>query len=68
MELERVVKYDKLGRQRRDVATRDHHGPEPVDRTEQFLPMLNRVVKNDSFMHQARSGRPTSADQIRNTK
>ena len=66
IDLERVVKYDKLGINDALLqleVTLDH---KRLIAPEQFLPMLDRVVKNESFMHLARQRAANIASQIRN--
>ena len=68
IDLERVVKYDKLGVNEALLQleiTLDH---KRLIAPEQFLPMLDRVVKNESFMHLARQRAAEIASQIRNPK
>jgi hypothetical protein len=68
IDLERVVKYDKLGVNDTLLQleiTLDH---KRLIAPEQFLPMLDRVVKNESFMHLARQRAAEIASQIRNPK
>ena len=65
IELERTVKYDKLGVQNALIqiqATRDQK--RLVD-PQQFLPLLDRVVKNESYLHMARERASFFADEIR---
>ena len=68
MELERVVKYDKLGVNDAILQLEITMDRKRLVAPEQFLPMLDRVVKNESFMHQARERAAYLADQIRNAK
>lgn len=68
MELERVVKYDKLGVNDAILQLKITLDKKRLVAPEQFLPMLNRVIKNESFMHQARQRAANLADQIHNTK
>ncbi len=68
MELERVVKYDKLGVNDAILQLEITMDKKRLVAPEQFLPMLNRVIKNESFMHQARQRAANLVDQIRNTK
>ena len=68
IELQRVVKYDKLGVNDALIQleiTLDH---KRLIAPEQFLPMLDRVVKNESFMHLARERAANIASQIRGAK
>jgi hypothetical protein len=66
IDLERVVKYDRLGINDALLqleVTLDH---KRLIAPEQFLPMLDRVIKNESFMHLARQRAANIAYQIRN--
>jgi hypothetical protein len=68
IELERAAKYDKLGV---DKALRmlwsaiDRKRPVGLD---QYLPMLDRIVNNESYMHAARAKAAELAEYIRNPK
>lgn len=68
IDLERAVRFDKLGAQdailRIEILRDEKHLMAP----EQFLPMLDRVAKNESFIHMARDRAATLADGIRNSK
>jgi hypothetical protein len=68
LELERVVKYDKLGVNEAILQLEMTMDRKRLVAPEQFLPMLNRVIKNESFMHQARERAAYLVDQIRNSK
>jgi hypothetical protein len=68
IELERVVKYDKLGVNDAILQLEITLDKKRLVAPEQFLPMLNRVIKNESFMHQARQRAANLVDQIRNSK
>lgn len=68
IDLQRVVKYDKLGVNDALLQLEITFDRKRLIAPEQFLPMLDRVVKNDSFMHLARQRAASIADQIRNTK
>jgi hypothetical protein len=68
IDLERVVKYDKLGVNNALLQLEMTLDRKRLIAPEQFLPMLDRVVKNESFMHLARQRAAAIADQIRNTK
>lgn len=64
-DLDRTVHYDKLGVH--DVLLQiqiayEHHR---LVAPEQFLPLLDRVIKNESYMHIARERAATIADAIR---
>jgi hypothetical protein len=68
LELERVVKYDKLGVNNALLQLEITYDHKRLVAPEQFLPMLDRVVKNESFMHLARERAANIASQIRGTK
>ncbi len=68
IDLERVVKYDKLGVNDALLQLEITLDRKRLIAPEQFLPMLDRVVKNESFMHLARQRAASLADQIRNPK
>ena len=65
IELEKSVKFDKLGVQdailRVEILRDQNHLIAPA----QFLPMLDRVAKNESFLHMARERAANLADWIR---
>ena len=68
IDLQRVVKYDKLGINDALLQLEITFDRKRLIAPEQFLPMLDRVVKNESFMHLARQRAASLATQIRNTK
>jgi hypothetical protein len=68
LELERVVKYDKLGVNDAILRLEITLDKKRLVAPEQFLPLLNRVIKNESFMHQARERAAFIVDQIHTTK
>ena len=65
IELERTVKYDKLGVQQALIQTQVSADSNRLVAPKQFLPLLDRVVKNESYMHMARERAATFAQQIR---
>jgi hypothetical protein len=68
IDLERAVRFDKLGVQDallRVEALRDQKRLVPQT---QFLPLLDRVAKNESFIHMARERAAGLADAIRKPK
>jgi len=65
IELERTVKYDKLGVQQALIQTQVSADAKRLVAPKQFLPLLDRVVKNESYMHMARERAATFAQQIR---
>jgi hypothetical protein len=66
--LETAAKYDKLGVEKAllqlEISWDDKHlvGPQ------QMLPMLDRIAKNESFLHMARTRAADLADKIRSIK
>jgi hypothetical protein len=68
MDLQRVVKYDKLGVNTALLQLEVSLDRKRLVAPEQFLPMLDRVVKNESFIHMARDRAANIATQIRNPK
>jgi hypothetical protein len=68
IDLERAVRFDKLGVQDailRIEVTRDQ---KRLVAEQQFLPMLDRVVKNESYLHMARERAAALAESIRAAK
>lgn len=68
IDLQRVVKYDKLGVNDALLQLEITLDQKRLVAPEQFLPMLDRVVKNESFMHLARERAANIATQIRSAK
>ena len=68
IDLERVAKYDHLGvmhaLETLDAAMADHR----VVATVQFLPMLDRIANNETYMHTARTLAADLAGAIRSPK
>ncbi len=64
--LERAVKFDKLGVQEALLHVLLTYGKKRLVAPEQFLPLLDRVSKNESYMHIARDRAASLADAIRN--
>jgi hypothetical protein len=64
-DLDRVVHYDKLGVNevlvQMQILYERHHLVAP----EQFLPLLDRIIKNESYMHIARERASSLVDAIR---
>lgn len=65
IELERTVKYDKLGVQNALLQLQTTRDQKRLIAPEQFLPLLDRVVKNESYMHMARERAAVFANDIR---
>lgn len=65
IELERTVKYDKLGVQNALILIQITRDEKRLIAPQQFLPLLDRVVKNESYLHMARERAAAFADEIR---
>jgi hypothetical protein len=66
--LEQAVKFDKLGVQRALLLFTISMEKKRVVSPEVFLPMLDRVAKNESYMNMARTRAANLADSIRASK
>jgi hypothetical protein len=66
--LETAVKFDKLGAQDAILRVEVLRDQKRLMAAQQFLPMLDRVVKNESFLHMARDRAAALADDIRRAK
>jgi len=66
--LERTVKYDKLGVNEALLLLQISYERKRLVAPQQFLPLLDRVVKNDSYMHMARERAAGLAEAIRAAK
>lgn len=65
IELEKSVRFDKLGVQDAILRIEVLRDQNRLVAPTQFLPMLDRVVKNESFLHMARERAAGIADWIR---
>lgn len=65
IELERTVKYDKLGVQNALLQMQGTINQNRLIAPQQFLPLLDRVVKNQSYMNIARERAAEFAQQFR---
>jgi hypothetical protein len=65
MELERSVRFDKLGAQQAILRIEILRDQKRLVAATQFLPLLDRVVKNESFLHIARDRAAGLAEGIR---
>lgn len=65
IQLERAVKYDKLGVNDALLRLQISYERKRLVGVEQYLPLLDRVVKNDSYLHMARERAAVIADGIR---
>lgn len=66
--LEREAKYDKLGVNNALLLLQSSFDHKRLVDPQQFLPMLDRVIKNESYMHMARERAAGLADAIRAAK
>jgi hypothetical protein len=66
--VERSVRYDKLGANRALLQLQAAMEKGRLAGGEQFLPMLDRVIKNESFLNMARERASALAEMIRNPK
>lgn len=66
IDLERAAKYDHLGVDQVLNGLEEAFVTGRIVAPEQFLPMLDRVAKNETYMHQARAKAAEIADYIRN--
>jgi hypothetical protein len=65
IELERAVRFDKLGVQNAILRIEVIRDQKRLIAPEQFLPLLDRVTKNESFLHIARDRAAALAEAIR---
>jgi hypothetical protein len=65
IQLERAVKYDKLGVNDAILQLQISWDKKRLVAPQQFLPLLDRVAKNEGFMHMSRERAAGLADMIR---
>ncbi len=68
IDLERAVKYEKLGVNQALLQLQIQWDKKRLAAAEQFLPLLDRIIKNDSYLHMARERASGLADAIRGLK
>lgn len=68
IELERAAKYDKLGVENALLRVEISWDKKHLVSPQQLLPMLDRIAKNESYMHMARSRAAALGDAIRALK
>jgi hypothetical protein len=68
IELERAAKYDKLGVQRALLLLQAAMERKRLVGLDQYLPMLDRIAKNETYMHTARARASEIAEAIRGAK
>jgi hypothetical protein len=66
--LQRVVRFDKLGLNNALLQLQSSYDRKRLVAAEQFLPLLDRVAKNETFMHMSRERAASLADAIRAAK
>jgi hypothetical protein len=66
--LERAAKFDKLGVNQALLLLEASRDRNRLVAAEQFLPLLDRIVKNESYLHMARERAASLADAFRNPK
>jgi hypothetical protein len=66
--LERAAKYDKLGVNRALLLIQAAFDHKRLVAPQQFLPMLDRIVKNETYMHMDRERAAGLGDAIRASK
>jgi len=66
--LEVSAKYDHLGVMKAVLLLESAYEQKRLVDMPQYLPMLDRIAKNESYMHQARLHAASLADQIRASK
>ncbi len=68
IDLERTVKFDKLGVQAAILRVEVLRDEKRWTAPQQYLPLLDRVAKNESYLHMARTRAAALADEIRKIK
>jgi hypothetical protein len=68
IELERTAKYDRLGVLKSLLLLESAMDRKRLVGMDQYLPMLDRIAKNESYMHTARERAAGMAEAIRNPK
>lgn len=66
--LEKTVRFDKLGVNKALLQFEAAWDRKRIVGVQQFLPLLDRVAKNDTYLHMARDRAAALADAIRNPK
>jgi hypothetical protein len=66
--LEVSAKYDKLGVMKSLLLLESFFDRKRLVNTQQYLPLLDRIAKNESYLHQARLRAASLADEIRAAK
>ncbi len=66
--LQRAAKYDKLGVMKALLNVEAERDRKRLVAEREFLPMLDRIAKNETFLHMARARAASLADSIRAPK
>jgi hypothetical protein len=66
--LERTAKYDKLGVMKALLSFESSWDRKRIVAPEQYLPILDRIAKNETYLHEARLRAARMADLIRAAK
>jgi hypothetical protein len=66
--LERAAKYDKLGVMKALLQFEQSWDRKRIIAADQFLPILDRIAKNETYLHEARVRAAKMADTIRAVK
>jgi len=66
--LERAAKYDKLGVMKALLLFEQSWDRKRIIAADQFLPVLDRIAKNETYLHEARLRAAKMADTIRAAK
>jgi hypothetical protein len=66
--LQRVIRFDRLGLNQALLNLQSCYDRKRLTAPAQFLPLLDRVVKNESFMHMSRERAAALAEAIRAAK
>jgi hypothetical protein len=67
-DLERTAKFDRLGVNKTLLQIEAAYDRKRLIGVDRFLPLLDRVAKNDSYLHMARERAAALADTFRNPK
>jgi hypothetical protein len=68
IDMERAVKFDRIGVNQALLDMAVAFERKRIVAPEQFLPLLDRIAKNDSFVHIARERAAAMADSVRNAQ
>lgn len=66
--LETAAKYDKLGVMKALLLLESAYDRRRLVNVQQYLPLLDRIAKNESYLHQARLRAANLADEMRAAK